>query len=60
MEQTNKKTEPESVAMSSLEDRREVTRKLGKFAIYAAPFTVIAFTAKGNTGSGRGPGVPKH
>ena len=60
MEQTDKKAEPESVAASSLQDRREVTRKLGKFAIYAAPFTVMAFTARANTGSGHGPAVPRH
>ena len=36
--------------------RREVVQKLGKFAAYAAPFTVLAFSAKGATASG----PPKH
>lgn len=27
-------------------ERREMFRKLGKFAVYAAPFTVLAFTQK--------------
>jgi hypothetical protein len=35
--------------------RRDVVRKLGKFAAYAAPFTVLAFTQKANAASGSGP-----
>jgi hypothetical protein len=35
--------------------RRDVARKLGKFAAYAAPFTVLALTSKAATGSGPGP-----
>jgi hypothetical protein len=27
-------------------DRRELIRKLGKFAVYAAPFTILATTSK--------------
>jgi formiminotetrahydrofolate cyclodeaminase len=37
-------------------DRREVIQKLGRFAAYAAPFTVLALTAEAGTGSG----VRKH
>jgi hypothetical protein len=36
--------------------RREVVQKLGKFAAYAAPFTVLAFTKKASAASGHGPG----
>jgi hypothetical protein len=35
-------------------DRRELIQKLGKFAVYAAPFTVLATTAKAATASGPG------
>ena len=35
-------------------DRREVLQKLGRFAAYAAPFTVLAMTAKAGSGSGPG------
>ena len=51
---------------STLSDRREVVRKLGRFAMYAAPFTVLALTAKASScstsgvcGSGGG-GHPTH
>jgi hypothetical protein len=37
------------------QDRREVVRKLGKFAAYAAPFTVLAFTKKASAATGSGP-----
>jgi hypothetical protein len=33
-------------------DRRELIQKLGRFAVYAAPFTVVATTAKAATASG--------
>lgn len=35
--------------------RRDVARKLGRFAAYAAPFTVLALSAKAGTSSGPGP-----
>jgi hypothetical protein len=35
--------------------RRDVVRKLGRFAVYAAPFTVLALTSKAETSSGPGP-----
>ena len=45
-------------------DRRELVVKLGKFAAYAAPFTVLALTpqkAKASAGSGAvGHGGGKH
>jgi hypothetical protein len=46
-------------------DRREAIQKLGRFAMYAAPFTVLALTAKGNSNTGSGAGAtsgqkPRH
>jgi hypothetical protein len=41
------------------QNRRELVAKLGKFAAYAAPFTVMALTNKAQAASGTGPG-PKH
>jgi len=42
-------------------DRREAIQKLGRFAMYAAPFTVLALSAKGATGSSGAPHVaPRH
>ncbi len=35
-------------------DRRDAVRKLGKFAAYAAPFTVLAVSAKAAQTSGGG------
>lgn len=35
-------------------DRRDLVRKLGKFAVYAAPFTVLAMTSSAASGSGGG------
>jgi hypothetical protein len=37
-------------------DRREVLQKLGRFAAYAAPFTVLAMTKKADAATGHGPG----
>lgn len=33
-------------------ERRELIRKLGKFAVYAAPFTVLAKNSKAASASG--------
>lgn len=40
---------------SDEQNRRDLVKKLGKFAVYAAPFTVLALNAKGATSSGPGP-----
>jgi hypothetical protein len=40
--------------------RRDVARKLGRFAAYAAPFTVLALSAKAGTSSGPGPHARPH
>jgi formiminotetrahydrofolate cyclodeaminase len=45
----NKKNESSENEQS---DRREVLQKLGRFAAYAAPFTVLAMSAEAATGSG--------
>ena len=42
--------------------RREMLEKFGKFAVYATPFTVLAFAKKADAATGTGPGkhaVPK-
>jgi hypothetical protein len=52
------KSENEQVSPEQ-QNRREIVQKLGKFAAYAAPFTVLAFTKKAAAASGHGP-LPKH
>ena len=43
------------------ENRRELVRKMGKFALYAAPFTVLAATNKASAATGAtGSGPRKH
>ena len=37
-------------------DRRDVLEKFGKFAVYAAPFTVLAFAKKADAATSTGPG----
>jgi hypothetical protein len=39
----------------SNDNRRDVVRKLGRFAAYAAPFTVLAFTKKADAFTTSGP-----
>ena len=48
--------QPPSPAVDSPEEqnRRELVTKLGKYAIYAAPFTVMALNSKAATASGPG------
>jgi hypothetical protein len=48
----NKNNEPAEDATS---DRREAIQKLGRFAAYAAPFTVLALTKKADAATGTGP-----
>jgi hypothetical protein len=52
MEQ-NKDNEP---AENPQSDRREALKKFGRFAAYAAPFTVLALTKKADAATGHGPG----
>ena len=43
------------------EKRRELVRKMGKFALYAAPFTILAATNKASAATGAtGSGPRKH
>jgi formiminotetrahydrofolate cyclodeaminase len=51
MEQ-NKNDQPDENEKS---DRREALQKLGRFAAYAAPFTVLAMTKKADAATGHGP-----
>jgi hypothetical protein len=37
-------------------DRRKVLLNVGKFAAYAAPFTIMALTNKAEAATGHGPG----
>ncbi len=37
-------------------ERREMLEKFGKFAVYAAPFTVLAFAKKADAATSTGPG----
>jgi hypothetical protein len=37
-------------------ERREMLEKLGKFAVYAAPFTVLALAKKADAATSSGPG----
>jgi hypothetical protein len=37
-------------------ERREALLKLGKYAAYAAPFTILALTNKAEAATGHGPG----
>jgi hypothetical protein len=41
------------------QNRRELVTKLGKFAVYAAPFTIMAINSKAATSSGPGPHAAK-
>jgi hypothetical protein len=42
----------ESTESAEMQNRRELAAKLGKYAIYAAPFTVLALNSKAATSSG--------
>ena len=52
--QNNDQLEPSNTSSADV-DRRELVQKLGKFAIYAAPFTILAHTHKAEAASGGGP-----
>ena len=55
MNQTSNITKLTSAEDQPLEGRRDVVRKLGKYAAYAAPFTLLASNLKA-TGAGSGSG----
>ena len=41
---------------TELTERREALLKMGKYAAYAAPFTILALTNKAEAATGHGPG----
>jgi hypothetical protein len=58
MQNNEQKIESEQVPSSAATeevDRRDLVQKLGKFALYAAPFTVLANTHRAEAASGGGP-----
>ena len=46
----------EKNAASESTERREALLKMGKYAAYAAPFTILALTNKAEAATGHGPG----
>jgi hypothetical protein len=57
MNHNKQKVDSEQIPSSATEDvdRRDLVQKLGKFALYAAPFTVLANTHRAEAASGGGP-----
>jgi hypothetical protein len=55
MDQQTNNQPGETVSSSDKQNRRELVAKLGKFAAYAAPFTVMALNNKAVAASGSGP-----
>jgi hypothetical protein len=58
MDHQSPNTEPTQPSADSpaMQNRRDLVSKLGKYAIYAAPFTVMALNNKAIAASGNGPG----
>jgi hypothetical protein len=55
MDQLNSQSEGSSSPATNDERRRDALRKLGRFAAYAAPFTVLAVNSSANqAGAGSG------
>jgi hypothetical protein len=52
---SNNPTAPGNSQQLENPDRREMFEKFGKFAAYAAPFTVLALTQKADAATGTGP-----
>jgi hypothetical protein len=50
-----KPTQENQPTESMNSERREVMQKLGRFAVYAAPFTVLAMTQKADASTAHGP-----
>jgi hypothetical protein len=47
---------PDSVEAADPVDRRKALVQVGKFAAYAAPFTVLALSKKAEAATSHGPG----
>ncbi len=61
MDQLNNQETVSSPKEAELEGRREAMRKLGKYAAYAAPFTLLATNTKAQqSGGGSGGRIKKH
>lgn len=52
----NIKSEAPKSDRTETTDRRDALQKLGRFAAYAAPFTVLALSQKADAATGHGPG----
>jgi hypothetical protein len=52
MDQQQPNNSQPSADSPEMQNRRELVTKLGKYAIYAAPFTVMALNSKAATASG--------
>lgn len=54
----NQSAKNASLESNSVENkaRRDAMQKLGRFAAYAAPFTVLALTKKADAATSHGPG----
>lgn len=57
MENSQEKTSSQQQSIPAAEaiERRDLVQKLGKFALYAAPFTVLAHTNRAEAASSGGP-----
>jgi hypothetical protein len=53
---TNPEKQNQDSENADSSDRREALLKVGKFAAYAAPFTLMALTNKADAATGHGPG----
>lgn len=56
MSNQNQNSGAEKSLGGEVTERRDALLKLGKFAAYAAPFTVLALTNKAKAATGHGPG----
>jgi hypothetical protein len=54
--QKDKDLNSASNATTELNGRREALKKLGKYSVYVAPFTVLALSKKASAATGHGPG----
>jgi hypothetical protein len=59
MEHMDKQDKAKSESAEAVQ-RRELVRKLGRFAVYAAPFTILALTPKKASASAVGKFPGKH
>lgn len=60
MDQEMNRSEMTPAQEADKENRRDAAKKLGKYAAYAAPFILLASTAKGASQGGSGGGGFRH